>query len=180
MKKRFLLLPILLLALSITVSAGQPMRAVQLNVLGVSGLAGVSFDSRFTEGSNFGYKIGVGYGYAKETSDYFMITSLQSITHHAVVMPLNAYYLVGKSKNFLELKAGIVPNYWRDNYYMKNKTNTVQDNGIGYFSMLGIGYRFEGKKIVLTAGVDMPIKTPGANLKKNIFFSPQLSLGYIF
>jgi hypothetical protein len=166
----------------------QTSKYLNLELLGVYNLAGVSFDSKFAVDSHFGYKIGVGYGFEKSTySDGSSIafgsesakfrTSpvgfLRKLTLKNVVsVPINAYYLFGKSNHHFETGLGLCPYYATftyDNY-----------DGFRYYCFARLGYRFENfsKPFNISAGIDIPFKTWNSDFEQAIGLYPSVSIGY--
>jgi hypothetical protein len=41
-------------------------------------------------------------------------------------------------------------------------------------------YRYEGKKMIFSAGIDIPFKTPGSDFVQAIGLYPKISVGYRF
>jgi hypothetical protein len=170
----------------------QTPRSINVELLGVYNLVGVSFDSRFSAKSNFGYKIGIGYGYEKSESsrgwmygfggdnDVAFRTSpigfLRGLCmKNAISLPLNIYYLTGKKRSHFEIGLGITP-YYADfhPYYQGDYT------GFCYYAFLQPAYRYEGKKMIFSAGIDIPFKTPGSDFEQAIGLYPKISVGYRF
>jgi len=84
--------------------------------LGVHNLIGFSFDSRFSNNSRFGYKIGLGYGFEK-SKNYsgwmyefggknaeFRASPIgflrNQLLKNAVSIPLSVYFLTGEKNTF--------------------------------------------------------------------------------
>lgn len=90
-------------------------RAVYAEFAGASMILGVNYDSRFTEDSRLGYRVGLAYG------DEFNV-------------PLEINYLVGRreTRNKLDLGVGV-------NFACSNESK------LGEFAFLNIGYRFQPK-----------------------------------
>lgn len=184
MKKTILIFSTLCL-LSAALVAQTP-RSVNVELLGVYNMVGVSFDSRFTETSKFGYKVGVGYGY--ENSHSTQGWSMQMggkdaqfrtspvgylrglILKQAVSIPMNVYYLVGKKHNYFELGLGLTP------YFADFELNLF--DGFNYYGFLQTAYRYEGERFILSAGIDIPFKTPGSDFTQAIGIYPKLTVGY--
>ena len=177
-----------LFAFGLTVIAQTP-RHINLELLGVYNLVGVSFDSRFSETSSFGYKVGIGYGYEKSNSgrsgwsiafdsdeaDFRTspIGYLRGLClNSAVSVPINAYYLSGKNNSHFEGGLGVCP-------YVADFLGDYYD-GIGYYCFGRLGYRYESssKPLSISACVDIPFKTPGSDFRQAIGLYPSISIGY--
>lgn len=167
-------------------SKAETPRFVNLELLGVYNLVGVSFDSRFNESSKFGYKIGMGYGY--EDSNNWQGWSIEMggdnarfrtapvgylrnlLMNQVVSVPMNIYYLFGKNNSYFELGAGLSP------YFADFKLNHF--DGFNYYGFLQTAYRYEREKLVFSIGIDIPFKTPGSDFEQTIGLYPKLSIGY--
>lgn len=132
-------------------------RAVYAEFAGASMILGVSYDSRFTEDSRLGYRVGLTYG--REFN-----------------IPLEINYLVGRreTKNKLDLGVGV-------NFACSEKGE------LGDFAFLNIGYRFQPRNgVIFRVGLSpkFPFGNSdsfGADLVIwATSFIPYLSLGYAF
>ena len=177
-------------------SNAQTPRSVNVELLGVHNLVGVSFDSRFKENSKFGYKIGIGYGYENSTySDGAMyefggknaafrtspVGFLRSqLLKNVVSFPLNIYYLFGETNKFFELGGGIVPYYagFKNRIYWNGTYQNSDFNQFKYYAFLQTAYRYEGAKFLYSIGLDIPFKTPSSDLTQAIGIYPKISVGY--
>lgn len=189
MKKQIFILFILCLNI-ITIKAQIP-RSVNLELLGVHNLIGLSFDSRFSNTSHFGYKIGLGYGFEKsQNSSGWMyefngsnadfrtspIGFLRNqLLRNAVSIPVSVYYLTGEKNSHFEIGFGITPYYadFKDFEYYNN-------DGFNYYGFIQLGYRYESSKLVYSAGFDIPFKTLGSNFEQAIGLYPKVTVGYRF
>ncbi len=175
---------------------------VNVEFLGAHNLVGLSFDSRFSEDSKYGFKIGVGYGY--EDSQSSMGFNIEfggenakfrtspvgyvrgRLLKHAISAPISIYRLYGEKRHFFELGIGVVPYYAEYKYntellidptmikFVEHKT----EDDYRYYGLLQTAYRYEGDKILVSAGLDIPINTPGADFRQFIGLYPRLSIGY--
>ena len=132
-------------------------RAVFAEFAGASMIVGVNFDSRFTEDSRWGYRIGLAYG------DEFNV-------------PLEVNYLVGRreTRNKLDLGVGV-------NFACSEKGE------LGDFAFLNIGYRFQPKNgMIFRVGLSpkLPLGDPGSLGEAMSLWAtsviPYLSFGYAF
>ena len=170
MKKTFIIIASLLF--SVVLVKAQPTRSVNIEVLGSYGAIGASFDSRLKSDSNWGYKVGLGYGFEYQKNNSF--TSFGNV----ISLPINAYYLIGEKNHYLELGAGVSPVYTNYNYsHLEDRATDFS-----YFCFTQVAYRYESLKspFVLSVGVDLAIKTPGSHITNAVGFLPKVSLGYRF
>jgi hypothetical protein len=177
MKK--VLLSILILTTAIFAQA--QTKSVTLDLLGSSGLAGVSFDSRFKGDHGFGYNVGLSYAYGTGT--------LNNYTVNGIGIPLEFNYLFGQRNSHLVLGLGMtngIYKYSGDRIVIgygseDTEIKPAQEDGTywGYNFFGDIGYRFQKEKGF----------TFGAGIKPTFIFSdgkpsgrlmPYLSLGISF
>ena len=182
------------IVLIITIFLGSLARAqttshVNLELWGVYNFLGVSLDSRLGDDSHWGGRIGLGYGFGRNSGKGRVSTSLLENLrdidmNHVVSVPLNVYYLVGKNdRNFLELGAGVTPyyaNFSRRTYNSKGDSTPAAPAKweAGYFVFVRPTYRYEGEMFTLSIGLDIPINTPGAHFVQLLGIYPRLSVGY--
>ncbi|MDR0812291.1 MAG: hypothetical protein LBN23_08515 [Paludibacter sp.] len=162
MKKSIIIL--LFLGFIFGFANAQTPRAVSIELLGVYNLAGISFDSRFTENSKFGYKVGAGYGFGRFTA-FFEYKS------RTVAVPANIYYLFGKKHHFFELGLGMTSFYYNRYFYDGIYGQESRFAGIGSYGFLQTAYRFESSKFLISAGLDFVIQTP-------VIIRSKVSIGY--
>lgn len=185
--------------LIVTIKAQTP-RSVNLELLGVHNLIGFSFDSRFSNISRFGYKIGVGYGFEKsqnysgwmyefggKNADFRTspIGFLRNqLLKNAVSIPLSIYYLTGEKNSHFEIGFGFTPYYADFKDYEYNNydgTQIITDfDGFNYYGFIQLGYRYECSKLIYSAGFDIPFKTLGSKFEQTIGLYPKVSIGYRF
>lgn len=165
-------------------------RSINLEVLGVYNFAGVSFDSRFNENSKFGYKVGIGYGFAHEDKKGVLWIPhvgllIEKPLNHVISVPLNIHYLFGKQRHFFHLGAGLTPyliNYTSYTYIypLFVPIEQTQKWTLGYYTFLQPAYRYEAERWTGSIGLDILINTPGADFRQPIGLCPRLSIGYKF
>lgn len=184
--KKTLLCVIAILGFQVMMAQMPVRRSVNAELLGSYNLFGISFDSRFKADGKFGYKIGLGYGMEKSTYSmgamyefgrknasfrtspvgYLRGLRLQNV----LSVPVQAYYLMGKNKSFFEVGVGVVPYY---------ATFAIKEfNGVNYYGLTNLAYRYEAEKWTLSTGIDIPFKTPGSDFTQTIGLYPKLSIGY--
>ncbi len=170
---------VLILVINISTLFSQNKKFVGLELAGSYGLSGISYDSRFDEKSKFGYKIGIGYGFEKNSGvSHWYFTPVKAYFPEDDQMcnyfsvPMNIHYLFGQEKHFFETALGL--NLFVTDYNFRNY------NRIGYFSFCRIAYRYESKNkpVLFSIGIDMPFKTPGCGLGYSLGFIPSISIGY--
>ena len=94
---RIILITILLFAA--TSLFAQKTRHISVEILGAQNTVGINYDSRFKGTYGLGYRVGIGYGYGRN-SGWFD----ESIK--GVGVPLELNYLLGKKNSKLELGFG--------------------------------------------------------------------------
>ncbi len=182
--KRFLIL-IFAGAWSFLCQAETP-RFVALEFFGVHDLLGLSFDSRLAPDSRWGYKVGLGYGlgYRSEGLKLSPVAGFMrpEDAKSVVSLPVNVYYLLGGSCHFFESGVGFVPYYGRfvsESGFMGFPNTRVFD-AFNYYGFLRAAYRYEGSRLLLSVGLDLPFQTPGSRFKQFLGIAPKLSIGYRF
>lgn len=190
-KNKFILLLCALLSLS--VATAQTPKSINLEIFGTSDFAGVSFDSRMSPDSKYGFKVGLGggfelyqnkkiYFYKKSALGFMRGTNVDFV----VSMPVSAYRLFGREKHFFELGAGLVPYYgaFKDvdlvNYYLTGNVQYHKYKAFNYYGFIDTAYRYEGERLLLSVGLTAPIQTPGSKFTQFMTFTPKLTLGYRF
>lgn len=185
---------ILLLAATLTANAQQTadkQKSVYLEVFGASNLAGLNYDSRFKAGSQWGYRVGLGYTYSKS---YSMFSGSNSLNGANVPMEIN--YLLGKKRSRLELGFGLNLGYYTEKYDTWNTKLVGDYNGIpyyeteyageashstwGYYFFGNIGYRYQlSHGFQFRAGISPSFNLGGDHaVSKNLV--PYISFGYVF
>jgi hypothetical protein len=152
---------------------------LQVEILGVYNLAGVSFDQRFLDNySGLGFKAGIGVGYANAPWTFipFKYSSWGSFPKNEIVsVPLQLNYLFGKGNSQFEAGAGVTPFY--STYKFNEKSN------FNAYGTLATGYRYHNLKrnLAFGAGIMYGFKLPGLKLNyvDNFFWQPYFSIGYI-
>ena len=195
MKK--IVLGIIVLGMSLGVSAQERKYAVYGELGGASNGLGVNFESRFANTSPFGWRVGLTWGYG-ESSSFAMGTS-ESL--RAYTIPLGVNWLIGRGKHKLELGAGVslgLYNVHRQLYeyqlkeYVELEDGTripcyegipYTDNGnkFGYFLFGDVGYRYVSRKgFLFRAGISPSFNFNDSHGVNKSFFFPYLGFGYTF
>ena len=136
-------------------------RSVNLELFGPTNMIGLSYDARIKPGSGWGYRTGLGYSYG------FAGSFVGDSKSHAVTVPLEINYLVGKKKHHLELGVGTSLGVYHNDYQAswsewipndpENSTwgvdGTWEEHSIhkkstnfGYFIYGNLGYRYNAKR----------------------------------
>lgn len=141
-----------------------PRGSVYAEFLGTSGIFGVSYDARFYQGTKFGYRVGLSYGYEfGRFDDVWARTS----SDMAIQMPIGVNGLFGSIRHKLEVGAGIVPTYNVDNKELPDRFNC------NYF--LELGYRYQRPRgFLFRCGVTAKVHYECA------YVIPFMAFGYSF
>ena len=181
-------------------------KAVYLELLGPSNLAGINYDARFNDHTRFGWRAGLSFAYGRN-SDLFGTNS--DVRGYAV--PLEVNYLLGSQKNNLELGLGASVGVYNihettlevvngsvssltteqkkhaiDEIHIGNSTQTLLSyresrNAFGYFLFGNIGYRHVSNKgFLLRAGLTPAFTFGDKNTNKRLMIHPYLGFGWAF
>ena len=155
-------------------------KSVYLELLGPSNLIGISFDSRFTPRTSWGYRVGVS-GFRGGQSSLF-----GSSSNYGIFFPLEVNVLSGKKKHKLELGTGAEIGYVNEavSYWdLQTGLNRIEHKGmLGYFFYSNLGYRYQanpGFQFRIGANATYSPHTRHA-VKRSPFLAPYVSLGYAF
>lgn len=140
-----------------TLSFAQHKKQVYLELFGPSNIVGVSFDSRFTPNTNFGYRVGISYFQLISRNNYSFNSLLQpriefphnlliepsiyykySETARLIGMPLELNYLLGKKKHFFEVAGGL-------NLNLYVETTKKEEKFIDISSLIGYNRQIKTK-----------------------------------
>ena len=192
-KETRLSLALALMALTTNVSAqeqSERTKSVYLELGGASNGIGVNYDARFKEGSPWGYRVGLGWGYGKVSS---LFANSESVRAYSVPMGVN--YFLGGKRNHLEMGLGVNIGLYNRHYYEYHLTpspenpkiaeiNAVQkkDNVVAGFGFANIGYRHVAKRgFQFRVGVTGGIGIINAEKSNNKFsLMPYISFGKAF
>lgn len=86
-------------------------RSLGFDVGAPYGLAGASYDQRFKPDSKYGFRTGIGYGFA-HTSNFIS----GNASDHQILVPFIAYRLFGNGRNNFELGLGMTAIYENEEY----------------------------------------------------------------
>ena len=181
-------------------------KAVYLELLGASNLAGINYDARFNDHTRLGWRAGLSFGYGRNSG---LFGTDSDVRGYAV--PLEVNYLLGSQKNNLELGLGASVGVYNIHEKTAKTVNgpassltTEQqkhaigeihtDNGIqtllsyressnafGYFFFGNIGYRHVSNKgFLLRAGVTPAFTFDNKNTNKKVILHPYLGFGWAF
>lgn len=181
MKKVKYCIVLLFVLFSITVSA-QRKQDFFMEAFGASTTFGIHYDSRFSENTNWGGRIGLAYTYSN-SSDFFDDNPSKTT---GVTIPVAVNYLIGKRKHFAEVGAGISFGWYKCTYI--NQHYEMEQDVNADFFFLDLGYRFQpAKGLMIRAGINPGFaldlyednhKEHGAQRDAVIY--PYLGIGYSF
>lgn len=174
-----------------------PPHALSLDLGGGFSFAGIAWDARFKEGSPWGYRAGLGFGYTQSTNFFGTNNSIRFYN-----LPLAVNYLMGKRRSKFELGAGLNFSLCNSHvgYYKFQidqeqqiiglvKNGEEKRNQVMADLTLTIGYRHISKKgFLFRAGVtpmlqltDKWVNADYVEYKRGtIFIAPYLSFGWAF
>ena len=182
-KQWFVMKKVLLSLLIITsaVFAKAQTKSVNLDLLGSSGLAGVSFDSRFIGNHGFGYNVGLSYAYGTGT--------LNSYSVNGIGIPLEINYLLGQRNSHLVLGLGMtngIYKYSAQTFFIgygddatEIKSEETRGTAWGYNFFGDLGYRFQKEK-GFAFGVGIKPTFVFSDGKPDAALLPYLSFGISF
>ncbi len=140
--KRFLI-SVIIIASSIFAQA--QTKNISLDLLGASGLAGVSFDSRFNGNHGFGYNVGLSYAYGSALFGNY--------TMNGIGVPVEINYLFGQKNSHLVLGLGMTNGIYKYSSHTfiigygddstEIKADDTSGTSWGYNFFGDIGYRFQ-------------------------------------
>ena len=170
-----------LLIITTAVFAKAQTKAVYLDLLGSSGLAGVSFDSRFNGNHGLGYNVGLSYAYGSAL--------LGNYTLNGIGIPVEINYLSGQKNSHLVLGLGMTNGIYRysshafflgygDETAAINQDETTGTSW-GYNFFGDVGYRFQKEK-GFAFGVGIKPTFVFSDGKPDAALLPYLSFGISF
>ena len=168
-----------ILILTSAVFAQAQTKSVTLDLLGSSGIAGVSFDSRFKGNHGFGYNVGLSYAYGTGTFSYSV---------NGIGIPLEINYLFGQKNSHLVLGLGMtngIYKYSANSFLIGDDAVEVKPEDIsgtawGYNFFGDIGYRFQKEKgFTFGAGIKPTFTFDNGKINER-WFMPYLSFGISF
>ena len=171
-----------ILILTSAIFAQAQTKSVTLDLLGSSGIAGVSFDSRFKGNHGFGYNVGLSYAYGTGT--------LSNYSVNGIGIPLEINYLFGQRNSHLVLGLGTTNGIYK--YSAKSfiieygddateiKPEDISGTAWGYNLFGDIGYRFQKEKgFTFGAGIKPTFTFDNGNIN-GPWLMPYLSFGISF
>ena len=180
-QKNYYLVTILLLLFTFQQAKSQlnNTATVRLDLLGESGLAGVTFDQRFSENyKGWGYRAGIGMGFANAPWTFVPFNYAGFVSfpkQQMMALPLQINYLLGNGNNQLDVGAGVTPFY--SNVKFNDKSN------LNAFGTISAGYRYHNlnNNLMFGAGLMFGYKLPGLKINNigDVIWHPYLSIGYI-
>ena len=177
-------------------------KAVYLELLGASNLAGINYDARFNDHTRFGWRAGLSFAYGKNSGLFDWGSDVRGY-----VVPLEVNYLLGSQKNNLELGLGTglgiynvhetrieLVNGPASSLTVEQQKPTIGEyriktllayresrNTFGYYIFGNIGYRHVSNKgFLFRAGFSPSFTLGEKNAVKKAFFYPYLGFGWAF
>ena len=177
-------------------------KAVYLELLGASNLAGINYDARFNDHTRFGWRAGLSFAYGKNSGLFDWGSDVRGY-----VVPLEVNYLLGSQKNNLELGLGTglgiynvhetrieLVNGPASSLTVEQQKPTIGEyriktllayresrNTFGYYIFGNIGYRHVSHKgFLFRAGFSPSFTIGEKNAVKKAFFYPYLGFGWAF
>ena len=172
--KRTLFIMILALLSSTLMAQERPRQAVFAEVLGASGIIGVSYDSRFKTSEHWGYRFGLSFNAGGESETF--ISSDKDYQGPSLLVEGN--YLIGKGRHFLELGLGMMNGFFKPLF---DKDEMFYDGNPWSSSSSWVGYRFQPVKgVIARAGICPSFVFGDEYGLRRSFFYPYVSVGYAF
>ncbi|MDE7145082.1 MAG: hypothetical protein K2O30_02880 [Duncaniella sp.] len=148
---------------------------------------GIGFDSRFKNGTPFGYRVGISY----TDGSFDDIQRLRDLYFNGVCVPLEINAIFGKRKSKFEIGVGATPSilrrvytrwYWNDDVapgYMTTNSVTTRGTKLNILGTLNIGYRYQRERgFFLRAGLTIYVGDLKCSPIDGVFVLPNISLGY--
>ena len=160
---------------------GNTCKNVYAELMGASDVAGISFDSRFTSGTPFGYRVGVSLGTGRGLLHYGVDKN-----HFAVGIPLEINAIFGKSASKFEIGIGTsigVSSHFRYSATVVGPDSYTTGKSVVshfYYRMFAdIGYRLQRKNgFMFRVGVTPTFSFGGSYLSLFPGIVPYVSVGY--
>lgn len=173
-------------SVSPTESIQSPSRNVFAEFFGPSFGIGVGFDSRFRQGSYFGYRVGLAF--TDGSSDGGYDNYYRDIHFNGITIPLEVNAIFGNGKSKFEIGVGITPAILkrRDMKYI-HPWNWDEDEQVIYkhgtklnvIGTLNIGYRYQRESgFFMRIGLTGIIGDWDCSPVDGVWLLPNLSLGY--
>ena len=156
---------------------------IYIEFLGASNLIGVSFDSRFTPISPWGYRLGVSYF---QGGDSFIKASN---SNRGLFFPIEVNFLTSGNKHKLELGLGSNlgiynehSSFIEDSNNKSETINSLSKTTFGYYFFSNIGYRYISTKgFLFRIGLSPSFSFNDKHgVTKEPFIYPYISFGYSF
>lgn len=165
-------------------------KSVYVEILGASNGIGINYDARFKHESPWGYRVGVGFGYAQ--SNWFFSLNQSTRVYSA---PIEVNYLAGKKRSKFEVGLGINLGLYNDHYSVNVyepmpqaqsaytiKKKSYTENNFDAFAFTNVGYRHVSRKgfqfrVGVTSGL---VLTKNRNTSREFLIAPYISFGKAF
>lgn len=137
---------------------------------------GIGFDSRFKNGTPFGYRVGISYtdgsynGYYEESLDF-----------KGVCFPLEINAIFGERKSKFEIGVGVTPSILYREYtaWLRIGDNTTRGNKLNILGTINIGYRYQRERgFFLRTGLTIYVGDLKCSPLDGLWILPNISLGY--
>ena len=171
---------------SSTESIQSPSRNIFAEFFGPSFGIGVGFDSRFRQGSYFGYRVGLAF--TDGSSDGGYNNYYRDIHFKGITIPLEVNAIFGNGKSKFEIGLGVTPAILnrRDMKYIHpwdwdEDEQVIYKHGtkLNVIGTLNIGYRYQRESgFFMRIGLTGIIGDWDCSPVDGVWFLPNLSLGY--
>lgn len=143
---------------------------------------GVGFDSRFRNGTPFGYRVGI----AGTGGSYDDDVEWRNLDYKGVCFPLEINAIFGKRKSKFEVGVGVTPSIlhrvytrWYENDDMTTDYTTTRGNKLNILGTINFGYRYQRERgFFLRAGLTIGIGDLKCSPIDGVWLLPNISLGY--
>lgn len=151
-------------------------------IFGPSFGVGVGFDSRFRNGTSFGYRVGLSYidGSFENNVDW------KFLEFNGVCVPLEVNAIFGERKSKFEIGVGATPSilhrvyttsHWNED--MTTDYKITRGNRLNILGTLNIGYRYQRERgFFLRAGLTFIVGDLKCSPIDGVWILPNISLGY--
>lgn len=144
-------------------------------LLGPSFGIGIGFDSRFRNGTPFGYRVGISHT-AGSYDDYD-----QSLDFKGVCFPLEINAIFGERKSKFEIGVGVTPSILHREYtaWFRIDDNTTRGIKLNILGTINIGYRYQRERgFFLRTGLTIYVGDLKCSPFDGLWILPNISLGY--
>lgn len=151
-------------------------------ILGPSFGVGIGFDSRFKNGTPFGYRVGLSYS----DGSYDDNQEWRYLKFKGVFIPLEINAIFGRQKSKFEVGLGVTPSILhrvyttgRWNPDMAQEYETTRGNRLNILGTINLGYRYQRESgFFMRAGLTLCIGDLKCSPIDGVWPLPNISLGY--